>query len=1288
MKAPPQDRPQDDPGARLCTISHDNAFILPIAIPELAHTAVPTLIDSGASDNFIDSSLVAEDPRLTPLNPPVLLTLFDGQRTSSGRITHAFPHTIVFPTGETRAIVSYVTTLHPAAKLVLGLSWLTAENPCIDFAARTVALRAQDEPRDPSDLDPTNLDPLTTPPVDITIERSPDCQSGLYECEGEDSDFDSDTEESETDPGEETAETDEPERTGPEEDEPNIAIIGAAAFALLQKQGVPAYCFAPVEFCKSMRAAQTTEEQRVLDENVPPQYHEFADVFSDKQAEELPPHRPHDHTIDIEEGTEPPHGPIYALSPRELEALRQYIDENLRKGFIRPSNSPAGAPILFAKKKDGSLRLCVDYRGLNKITRKNRYPLPLQGDLFDRLREAKIFSALDLRAGYNNIRIAPGHEWKTTFRTRYGSFEYLVMPFGLTNAPATFQKFMNELFHDMTDDFLVIYLDDLLIFSKDPTKHEEHVRLVMNRLRKHNLHVKPEKCKFHSDTVTYLGFIISPDGVAMDPEKTRAIRSWPAPRNQKETQRFLGFCNFYRRFIDHYSSIAAPLTDLTRNGRPFAWTEAADRAFTTLKAAFESAPILNHYQPERQIIVETDCSDYALGGILSQIDPGSGEIHPVAFHSRKLSPAEVNYDIYDKELLGVVDCFQAWRHYLEGAPERIEVVTDHRNLQHFKEKKTLNRRQVRWSQFLEEFDFVIRYRPGKLGEKPDALTRHAGVYPQNKGSAQERGGRRQEEYFFQPGRLMAGLILDFSILTSLIKEGTAHDEEAQRRMALIAPDDPRAALDESGQLLVGGKVFVPDYENLRLKITQAFHDHHLAGHPGIRRTTRRIRERYWWPKLGEYVENFVKSCEVCARTKAMRHKPYGPLRFLPVAERPWSSISMDFIEGLPESEGHDAILVVVDRLTKMGLFIPTRKDVDTPELVRIFTDRVFAKHGAPHDIVSDRGRHFVSKLWNGVCQALHIKSNLSTAYHPETDGQTERVNQILEQYLRVYSGYQQDDWCALLPLAEFAYNNTPHEATGLTPFFANKGYHPALSTDAVAELPAAARETVEDWRELQNFLREQLTKTIARYKVATAPRRAPAPAFEKGSKVWLDARNIHTKRPMKKLDNRRIGPFVVEEEVSTHARRLKLPPHLRFLHPVFHIHLLEPYVVNELTGRTQPPPPAVEVEGAEEFEVEEVLDSRFDRRRRAGEELIYTVKWIGHSDPTHEPEANLEHAPEKVHEYHTRYPDRPGPHNRPTRGPEHFEQQENQTPGPPPAGAPAGSRHGAVEPRYRFRTRR
>jgi len=280
----------------------------------------------------------------------------------------------------------------------------------------------------------------------------------------------------------------------------------------------------------------------------------------------LPPHRPYDHKIQLEPGTTPPFGPLYTLSETELKALDEYIKENLTKSYIQASTSPAGAPILFVKKRDGSLRLCVDYRGLNKITIKNRHPLPLIGESLDRLRSATVFSKLDLRAGYNLVRIAEGDEWKTAFRTRYGHFEYRVMPFGLTNAPATFQHLMNDVLRDFLDDFVVVYLDDILIFSTSLDEHKRHVRRVLERLRDNGLFAKPEKCAFHQREIEYLGYLVSPDGVKMDPKKVSAILDWPEPTNVTQLQAFLGFANFYRRFIHSYSKVAVPTHATPKEG--------------------------------------------------------------------------------------------------------------------------------------------------------------------------------------------------------------------------------------------------------------------------------------------------------------------------------------------------------------------------------------------------------------------------------------------------------------------------------------------------------------------------------------------------------------------------------------------------------------------------------------------------------------------------------------------------------------------------------------------------
>ena len=457
---------------------------------------------------------------------------------------------------------------------------------------------------------------------------------------------------------------------------------------------------------------ELTEEQ-VLQKKVPKDYHDYADVFSAGEAAVLPPHRSYDHRIDTIDNAEPPFGKIYNMSTNELEALKNYIDEMLGKGFIRSSNSPAGAPVLFVKKKNGTLRLCVDYRALNRITIKNRYPLPLAGDLMDRLSSAKIYTKIDLRVGYNNVRIAEGHEWKTAFRTRYGSYEYLVMPFGLTNAPATFQSFMNDIFHSLLDVCVIVYLDDILIYSDDLESHKQHVRKVLEILRKHNLHARPEKSSFHEDSIEYLGVIISPNGVAMDKGKVDVILAWPAPRNVKELQSFLGFANFYRRFIDNYSGIVKALTSLLKKEAIYEWSEDCENSFQVLKKAFTEAPVLRHYDPEDPIVLECDASDYAIAGILSQYDANE-ELRPIAFYGRTMIAAELNYDIYDKELLAIVECFRLWRQYLEGAKHTIQVFTDHNNLQYFTTTKQLSRRQARWSEQLANFDFTITYRLGNL----------------------------------------------------------------------------------------------------------------------------------------------------------------------------------------------------------------------------------------------------------------------------------------------------------------------------------------------------------------------------------------------------------------------------------------------------------------------------------------------------------------------------------------------------------------------------------------------
>jgi hypothetical protein len=349
-----------------------------------------------------------------------------------------------------------------------------------------------------------------------------------------------------------------------------------------------------------------------------------------------------------------------------------------------------------------------------------------------RLSRAKWFTKLDVRDAYNLIRVANGDEWKTAFRTRYGLYESLVMPFGLTNAPATFQTYINEALRQFLDEFATAFQDDVLIYSDSLAEHKVHVRRVLEKLREYGLHLKPQKCEFYREEVKYLGLIIGREGIKMDPEKVRAVRDWDTPEKLYDVRSFLGFANFYRRFIYGYSDIVRPLTELTRKTVKWKWEPEQQQAFDRLKEAFTSAPILRHFDFDKEIVVETDASDYVSAGVLSQY--GDDDLlHPVAFFSKKHSPAECNYEIYDKELMAIIRCFEEWRAELQSSPvdTPIQVLSDHKNLEYFMTNKLLSRRQARWAQFLSQFNFRIAYRPGKQGGKPDALTRRSGDLPKD-----------------------------------------------------------------------------------------------------------------------------------------------------------------------------------------------------------------------------------------------------------------------------------------------------------------------------------------------------------------------------------------------------------------------------------------------------------------------------------------------------------------------------------------------------------------------------
>ncbi|KAJ1595670.1 hypothetical protein NDA11_007199 [Ustilago hordei] len=869
---------------------------------------------------------------------------------------------------------------------------------------------------------------------------------------------------------------------------------GPIGFMLLEEppSSLPAFGFVPTGADKGVEM-EVEVDKVVTAADIPKPYQHLRDVFDEVEADKLPHHTEHDLHLELIEGGKPPQGPLYLKGPKEMSELRRYLDENLEKGFIRPSKSPARSPVLFVPKKDGGLRLCVDYRGLNEITVKNRAPLPLIEEQLFLLRKARIYTKLDLRAAYNLIRIAKGDEWKTAFGTQLGLYEYLVMPFGLANAPAHFQSFINDIFRDIIGIYVVVYLDDFLIFSDTEEAHVKHVTEVLARLRSNRLFAKLSKCEFHTKTVEFLGYIIKPMGIEMDPEKVRTVKEWPMPESIHDIQRFLGFANFYRRFIAHFARIAKPLTALVKpieRFKKFELPEEAQQAFHKLIQAFTSAGVLQHFDYHLPTRLETDASDFAIAGVLKQ--EHEGRWHPVAFYSRKMSSAEKNYEIHDKELLAV-------------------------------------------------------YRPGDKGGEPDALTRRTDMQPA--GEEQDHNVRQ-----LLPPRVF--------------KETADHDS------LLVAPMISMESIASKGlKDLV--KIFQPLDQEL-----QEIH----------RKKPFELKDDLWYSGGRLVIPKVIMPGRTNNRHSRSAKEP------LATPDRPWGSISLDFIEGLPtskkyDSKTYDSILVIVDRLTKFAILAPTHKTVTAKQTAVLLYGHMVRLFGYPDHMVSDRGRQFISGAWKAFAEQMGVKHSLSTAYHPQTDGQTERVNQVIEQYLRMYCNYEQNDWANLLDTAAFVYNNTVHNSIGVSPFFACYGWNPKAHPDIPQRLGVndpGRFEYLMDGKERCKYLQEQI-REAQRRSVNQYNRKHKDIEFKVGDMVYINRRNWKTRRPTPKLDTRFAGPYPVQEQP------------------------------------TMPPLPDEDLD----FEVEALIDKRSHNGTTE-----YKVLWRGYSEEaaSWEPVENL-NCPDLIQEY-------------------------------------------------------
>jgi hypothetical protein len=865
---------------------------------------------------------------------------------------------------------------------------------------------------------------------------------------------------------------------------------------------------------------------------------EFDEVFNMPTG--MPPNREHDHPIVLKPGATIPNIRPCRYPYYQKNEIERIVKEMLQAGIIRHSTSPYSSPVLLVKKKDGGWRFCTDYRALNKVTIPNKFPIPVIDELLDELGGAIIFTKLDLKSGYHQIRMKEEDIAKTAFRTHEGHYEYLVMPFGLTNAPSTFQALMNEILRPFLRKFVLVFFDDILIYSSSEEDHKLHLKTILQVLKTQRLYANRKKCSFGQKEVEYLGHLISGQGVSADPKKVEDMIKWPYPKELKGLRGFLGLTGYYRKFVKNYSKIAWPLTQLLKKDN-FKWSGEAQQAFDQLKQAMVTVPVLAMPDFNKEFVIETDASGKGIGAVLMQ------DNRPIAYMSQTLSDRAQSKSVYERELMAIVVAIQKWRPYLLG--RHFQVHTDQKSLKFLTEQRIMAEDQQKWIAKLIGFDFEVKYKPGKDNSAADALSRQMNYASITTVQCEVWEGLEEEVQNDEKLK---------EIVQALISDPLSHQEYQLK----------------GGRLFHEGRIVIPKQSPRIDWLLNEFHATAIGGHSGYLRTYKKLSGVVYWAGMRKKIKEFVEACEVCQQNKYQTLRPGGLLQPLPIPKQIWTDISMDFIGGLPKVQGTDTIMVVVDRLTKYAHFLPVKHPYTAKDIATLFIKEIVRLHGFPSSIVSDRDKVFLSTFWSELFKQAGTKLKYSSAYHPQSDGQTEVVNRCVETYLRCLTGRQPKQWPRWLSWAEYWYNTNYHASLKSTPFEALYGRSPPVLIRGDVNL-SAVEEVNKLTAERNAMLREMQEQLLRAQDVmrAQANKHRREVEYQVGDMVYLKIQPYKLRklanRINQKLSPRYYGPYEVEQKIGEVAYKLKLPAESR-VHPVFHASLLKKAVTPNVMPQPLP----------------------------------------------------------------------------------------------------------------------